>query len=649
MFRRLSFLLAAGVLAASVLLVGPQTTTAADPCPAGFACSLEFDGDPDGATPLLEPTDLKIGPNGLFYIVVQDGLIRLVDPTVPNPDDRLLPDPLIDISDRVDSDAEHGMMGMEFHPNFDGTNGYFYVFYTVLGNNPSADSFHRIARFEMVNGVVDTDPYDPVTNPDGELFLFETETIDNKLWHHGGMLRWGPDGKLYAGTGDNLYPGRADELDSSFGKILRMNPDGTIPADNPFLAETTGKYEAIWAKGLRHPYNIAFSDVWEVMYINEVGQSSWEEINTGIPGADYGWNEDQNDGEQGDPAFVDPTYTYPHSGGCGAITGGTFYEPDTPSFPAEYYGQYFFTDYCFDWIDIYDPDTGTVTRFSEGFAERLLRLEVDSEGNLWALKRLRDSGAGGPIVDQPASLYKFAFTDPFAPEMTVNPADQNVTEGSSATFSCAAAGNPTPSYQWQYSLNSGATWQNVPSGGTSESFTVPNVQPSYDGVQLRCVATNAEGSTNSAAATLTVSLNQLPQPTITEPSLSLTYSGGDTVDFAGTATDPEDGPLGADAFEWTVNHHHAGAIKPVSYTHLTLPTDPAGLNGNFAAGPVADGTTLPRVAGFDYALGAATQQRSGDTSYAVTSWDHGGDRNQSVTLPETDVTYTANFAALSNY
>ena len=127
------------------------------------------------------------------------------------------------------------------------------------------------------------------------------------------------------------------------GKILRINSDGTIPTDNPFVQSTTARHE-IWALGLRNPFTFAFRGTTNFMYINDVGQSTWEEIDLGRAGANYGWP--ATEGPTTNPAYTSPVYYYGHDSGNCAIIGAAFYSPSTVNFPSCYVGKYFFGDYC---------------------------------------------------------------------------------------------------------------------------------------------------------------------------------------------------------------------------------------------------------------------------------------------------------------
>src|SRR6185295_16132849 len=124
------------------------------------------------------------------------------------------------------------------------------------------------------------------TNPDvvqtgSELPILDLPTLGAGN-HNGGAIHFGADGKLYIGVGENAVGSNAQSKNNLLGKILRINSDGTIPSDNPFDSTTTGQNKAIWAMGLRNPFTFAFQPVTGRMFINDVGQSTFEEINDGI-------------------------------------------------------------------------------------------------------------------------------------------------------------------------------------------------------------------------------------------------------------------------------------------------------------------------------------------------------------------------------
>ena len=145
-------------------------------------------------------------------------------------------------------------------------------------------------------------------------------------------------------------------MDSRFGKILRYDDDLTIPTDNPFFGTATDANRAIWARGLRNPFTFGFHPGTGRMFINDVGEATWEEVNDGVAGSNYGWP--TSEGPTTNPSFRSPIYAYGHSGALVtgfAIVGAAFYNPPSRTFPAAYFGDYFFADYVEGWINRLDP------------------------------------------------------------------------------------------------------------------------------------------------------------------------------------------------------------------------------------------------------------------------------------------------------
>ena len=182
-----------------------------------------------------------------------------------------------------------------------------------------------------------------------EVVLVDLDNLSSAPNHNGGGIHFGPDGKLYAGVGENANSANAQTLSNRLGKILRLNSDGTIPADNPFFNTATGANRAIWALGLRNPYTFGFQPGTGRMFINDVGQSAWEEIDDGIAGSNYGWPACEGACAQPNTNFRDPLFQYGHNTsattGC-AIVGAAFYNPAINQFPASYLGKYFLPTYA---------------------------------------------------------------------------------------------------------------------------------------------------------------------------------------------------------------------------------------------------------------------------------------------------------------
>jgi glucose/arabinose dehydrogenase len=269
-------------------------------------------------------------------------------------------------------------LGVAFDPNF-ASNQFVYVYYTAT----TPTIHNRVSRFTASGNVASG----------SEQVLIDLNSL-GATNHNGGALHFGPDGKLYIATGENAVPSNSQSLANPLGKILRINGDGTIPNDNPFFAVTTGNNRAIWALGLRNPYTFGFQAGTGRLFINDVGELSWEEINDGIAGSNYGWN--ICEGSCGNINFRDPLFQYAHGAttttGC-AITGGTFYNPSVTPYPADNVGKYFFSDYCSGWIRRFDPATSIATAFGTGLSFPV-DLRIGPDGNLYFLVR----GGGGLVA-----------------------------------------------------------------------------------------------------------------------------------------------------------------------------------------------------------------------------------------------------------
>jgi glucose/arabinose dehydrogenase len=627
---------------AVVLLCAAQPPMRAATLPSGFTESLVASG-------LSSPTAMQFAPDGRLFVAEQSGRLRVIKDGV------LLPTPFLTLT--VSSVGERGLLGVAFDPAFT-TNRFVYVYYTAT--TPAIHN--RISRF-TANG--------DVAVAGSEVVLFELNNLSSATNHNGGALAFGDDGKLYAAVGENANGAHAQSFNNVLGKMLRLNADGSIPADNPFFGTTTGNNRAIWALGLRNPFTFAFHPTRNTMFINDVGQGTWEEINDGAAGANYGWPD--TEGTTSDPDFTSPRFVYNHSGGQCAITGGTFYAPATSQFPADYVDDYFFADYCAGWIRKLDTAGNTVAPFASGISFPV-DLKVSSDGALYYLAR----GSGGNT----GVVYRITHNTSL-PSITQHPANRTVAPGASVTFSVRASGPAPISYQWQRNGSNIA-------GATAQDYTFV-AAAGDNGAQFRAIVSNNNGSVMSNSATLTVSSNQLPVPTITQPAAGTLYNGGSVINFAGTASDPEDGTLPATAFTWRVDFHHADHSHPHvqpttgatsgSFTaattghtetnvwyrivltvrdsagatqttfrdvqprkvNLTLATNPPGLQLRLDAQPTTTPLTFESVVGVVRGLDAPLTQTSGSTTYEFVSWSDGGAANHNVSTPAANTTYTATY------
>lgn len=306
------------------------------------------------------PADLE-----RIFVVEQGGRIKIIK------NGSILPNPFLNISTKISCCGERGLLGLAFHPHYD-SNGYFYLNYT----NPAGNTV--LARYQVS---ANADSADTSTE---QILLTINQPFSN---HNGGWIGFGPnDGYLYIATGDGGSGGDPQNNGQKgvtlLGKILRIDVDTTsgykIPPDNPFV-DSTQFEEEIWATGLRNPWRPSFDRLTGNLYIADVGQNAWEEVNfesdTSSGGVNYGWRLKEGIHCFNPPAncdtlgiTTDPIYEYPHSAGC-SITGGYVYRgcaiPDLQ-------GTYFFGDYCTGrvWSFRYD---GTDT---SGFQERTAELGV---------------------------------------------------------------------------------------------------------------------------------------------------------------------------------------------------------------------------------------------------------------------------------
>lgn len=305
------------------------------PDPAGTGWKLIVGG-------MRRPVDLVHAGDGSgrLFVLEQAGVIQIIK------DQQILPQSFLDIRDRVGSSGnEQGLLGIAFHPKFS-ENGYFFLDYTDYSGNTV------ISRFTAPPG--DTSDH-PVADPSSEVVLLRVDQPYAN--HNGGQLVFGPDGYLWIGLGDGGNQGdpngNGQNPNVLLGKILRIDVDGgnpyAIPVDNPFA--TGGGSPEVWAIGLRNPWRFSFDRATGDLYIADVGQGKWEEIDYFASGtksmpANFGWNIREGthpySGAAGNTELIDPVFEYGHDVGC-SVTGGMVYRGKMlPQFA----GVYLFGDYC---------------------------------------------------------------------------------------------------------------------------------------------------------------------------------------------------------------------------------------------------------------------------------------------------------------
>jgi len=316
-------------------------------------------------------TSMAFSPDGRLFICEQSGTLLVVKNGV------LLSTPFVVVP--TTQVGERGLLGVTFDPNF-ASNGFVYVYYT----SATGGAHNRISRFTASGDVA---------VPGSEVIIRELSPLSTATNHNGGALAFGPDGKLYVAVGENANPSNAQLLTNIFGKMLRFNSDGSIPSDNPFFGSTSGISQSIWAYGLRNPFTFVFEPGSSTMFINDVGQDTWEEIDLGRAGANYGWP--TSEGVTTNPSFDSPVFAYGHSSNStlvtgNAIVGGAFYRPSTVQFPSSWVGQYFFGDYVAGWINRLDRANGNAV-YAFARLGNLTDVRVGSDGALYVLA---DVGSG---------------------------------------------------------------------------------------------------------------------------------------------------------------------------------------------------------------------------------------------------------------
>ncbi len=316
------------------------------------------------------PTSMAFTPDGRLLVTSQGGALRVVKAGA------LLAAPALDLSGVICSNFERGLLGVAVDPSFT-TNGFVFLYYTLkVGAVCDGDDVNRVSRFVMTGDTL------------GSETVLVTNIPSPAGNHNAGYVNFGKDDNLYVSVGDGGcdYAGggcaanndATRDMHALVGKILRIDRNGGIPAGNPFTGAGTARCntvgvhptgatcQEIFAFGLRNPFRMAFdpNDAGTRFYINDVGQSSWEEIDLGASGADYGWNAREGHCLTGSTSncppppggVTDPIFDYGRGDGCVTITGGAFVPAG--AWPAAYSGKYLFADFGCGKIFRLDPAGG---------------------------------------------------------------------------------------------------------------------------------------------------------------------------------------------------------------------------------------------------------------------------------------------------
>jgi glucose/arabinose dehydrogenase len=346
--------------------LGPQLVRAVE-VPSGFVAETI-------ATNLNAATAIAPTPDGRVFIADQTGRLLVWK------DGRVLDAPALAL--HVTDYWERGLIGLALDSDFPRP-PHLYLLYVT--DKPFVH--HVLARFTIQGDVID---------PSSETILLEGDdqaTLGGSVaaGHQGGALRFGSDGGLYVSIGEQTAGEPAQRLDTLQGKILRLNRDGSIPTDNPFFSETSGKYRSIYARGVRNSFGIAAQPKADGgrMFFTDVGGSAFEEVNELKPGANYGWP--HAEGISTNAAFANPLHAYPPMIGQ-SVVGGAFvprstFKGQSPNWPEKWRGRFFFADFMKHWIKALDPDAPTnVLTFARGL-NGPVATELAPDGSLFVLNR----------------------------------------------------------------------------------------------------------------------------------------------------------------------------------------------------------------------------------------------------------------------
>jgi len=462
-----------GVFLGVPVLVAP--TAHGQTFPPGFTATTLV------STDLPRPIRLCLHPDGRVFIAQQGGAVRIWKEGVG-----LLPTPYYTF--QVTLSSEGGLLGLALNP--DPTSEYtLFAYYCASSWGPG-----RVVSIRAA------DPIDDVAIAGSETVLISP--LAGTTAHNGGGLAFGLDGKLYVGIGERQVPSAAQSLTTMLGKVLRINPDGSIPFDNPssfdgIAGTTTGAYRAIYAVGLRNPFHLAVQPVIGRIFFNDVGGSAWEEINECFAGRNYGWPTTEGHFDFGAGHLLPVThslYSYPNGLGPNAgraIVGGVFYNPMACSLPVEYYNSYFFADYYSGWIKRLNLNDNSVTSFATSIGG-VTDMEVDEQGRIYLVSNNSDR------------LIRLEYTDPLPPALAREPKPVRLCLGETARFSMVPSGSQPLTYQWRHD-DVDLTDSGRISGANGLELVIADVQ-STDIGSYQCYIVNAHGNVLTAAVELNIGM-----------------------------------------------------------------------------------------------------------------------------------------------
>jgi glucose/arabinose dehydrogenase len=538
----IAVLIGVAIVAASPLF-GSLSTSAA--VPGGFSDTL--------VTAVSAPTDIAFTPSGTMLITSQGGRLYARSGGTTTL--------VLNISSKVCSDFERGLLGLAVDPEFN-SNNYIYLFYTFNKNgtcahNVPSSPVNRVSRFTFSGSTVS-----------GETILVDNMPSPNGN-HNAGGLVFGKDGYLYIAIGDGgCEIGSPSECAGANdnarvknrlqGKILRVNRNGVAPSSNPFYdgggtCRVNGSTSAglhcreTFAWGFRNPFRIAVNpnSSSTVLHANDVGQGLWEEIDRVLAGRDYGWNSCEGfhaNGSYNPCGFTDenPIFEYGH-GSCNSITGAAFIP--NGSWPSTYDNAYFFSDYTCG--TIWYLKNGTRTTFATGVGSAT-EIEFGPSGADVALYYTNYGSGQIRRIDYTAANNRAPVAEIDA-SPTYGPLPLEV------DFDGTGSSDPdgdTLTYKWDFGDGTSST-------SSSPTKTYQNAQK----YKVTLTVSDGRGGIGTDSVTIDAG-NTRPDAEILSPSASDEFAVGETITLTGKGTDAEDGNLSSSRMTWEVLLHHGSHTHP---------------------------------------------------------------------------------------
>ncbi len=555
-----------GRLAIAAAVAGTSLITLGSPAPVeavppGFS--------EERVTGIDQGTDLEFLPTGEILVSEKNGRVVIVDDGV------LLPTPALDLSASLCNDIERGVSGIAVHPDFE-TNRWIYVYYTYpkfgnCGQSELDGPVNRLSRFVL--------PPSNVIDPASEVVLLDTPPMF-KSNHNSGYVEFGNDGFLYVSIGDSGIPffyGWQRDLGYLNGKIVRITDDGDIPATNPYQGPGTARCnidgvppagsdpgtacQEVFASGLRNPFRLAFdpNTTDTRFFINDVGHTTWESIDEGQVGADYGWPQYEGPCERSSVVDctpqvdgVDPLYWYGHDGEDAAITAGAFVPNGL--WPSEYDNTYIFADYAQNQL-FHLVDGGADCRLCLPPTSALQQIPFASVSRPVAMRFGPHNGSQALYVIAGNFLRRITYTGS-ANRSPVAVASASPTWGAlplDVEFDATASTDPdddTLSYLWDFG-----------DGTTSTDPVSSHVYTTAGSYTATLTVDDGNGATDTASVRVDPG-NSAPTVTIDSPTAAELFEVGEELTLHATATDPEDGPLPDSSITWEARQHHNEHYHP---------------------------------------------------------------------------------------